>query len=115
MARNQAQSRALANHLSHSIDHGFRQLFVNGNKHCYFCPEGSGGKGTPPIGCYNMIYSANPRYFDQRDGGVYAAQGYGMPVAVPLAPNVKQAYNYSWGVPSSRITRVSRVTPPYGP
>ncbi|MCA9042379.1 MAG: hypothetical protein KDA65_18645 [Planctomycetaceae bacterium] len=115
MARNQAQSRALANHLSHSIDRGFRQAFVEGNSHCYFIPEGSGGKGTPLVGCYNMIYSANPMYFDQRDGGVYAAQGYGMPVSVPLAPNVKQMYNYSWGVPSSRLTRISRVVPPYGP
>jgi len=79
--------------------------------HCYFCPEGCGGKGCPPYGCYDMIYSANPEYFDQRDGGVYAAQGYGVPVAVPLAPNVEQAYNYSWGMPASRLTRISRVVP----
>ncbi|WP_144996179.1 hypothetical protein [Polystyrenella longa] len=105
----------MASHFCNSIDRGFRQLFVNGNKHSYFCPEGSGGQGTPPVGCYDMIYSANPQQFDQRDGSVYAAQAYGVPVSVPLAPNVKQAYNYSWGVPSSRLTRISRVAPPNSP
>jgi hypothetical protein len=70
-----------------------------------------------------MTYPVNPWYFDRRDGQIYAAYGYGAPMAVPLAPNVSQQYNYGWGVPSSRITRISRlapkpgvmVTPPPGP
>jgi hypothetical protein len=48
----------------------------------------------------------NPGYFDPRDTELYSAQGYNLPVAVPLAPVVKHQYNYGWGVPSSRLTRV---------
>ena len=68
----------------------------------YFCPN-----GYPPFGHYKMVYPADPNYFDQRDGQVYAAAGYNGPVAVPLAPVVQQTYNYSWGVPSSRLTRIA--------
>lgn len=61
--------------------------------------------GLPPVGCYNVTYANDPGYSDGRDGGTaYGAQGYGVPVNVPLAPNVRQSYNYSWGTPSSRIT-----------
>ncbi len=77
----------------------------------YFIPRGGAdGKGLPPFGCYNMVYATDPSYFDQRDGQVYAAQGYGVPVGVPLAPNVHHSYNYSWGTPSSRLTPVGNVT-----
>ena len=73
--------------------------------------KGCCGKGCPPAKHYNLTYAANPDYFDQRDGKVFAAQGYGIPVAVPLAPNVGHTYNYGWGIPSSRLTPISRIQP----
>lgn len=51
------------------------------------------------------IYPLNGGYVDPRDTVLYSAQGYNMPMAVPLAPVVKNQYNYGWGLPSSRITR----------
>ncbi len=75
----------------------------------YFIPTGCGGKGCPPFGHYKMTYAVDPYQFDQRDGQLYGAQGYGVPVAVPLAPNVRHTYNYGWGIPSSRITPVTRI------
>lgn len=80
----------------------------------YFMPDGCCGQGCPPKGCYHLLYAANPEYFDPRDGRVYSAQGYGIPVAVPLAPNVNHTWNYGWGIPSSRLTPVSRL-PEWGP
>ena len=77
----------------------------------YFMPDGCCGQGCPSSGNYHLQYSANPDYFDQRDGRVYAAQGYGTPVAVPLAPNVSHTYNYGWGIPSSRLTPISTRAP----
>lgn len=58
-------------------------------------------------GTYHIAYPLNPNHFDARDGRVYAAQGYGIPMAVPVAPNVEHTYNYSWGLPASRITPMS--------
>ncbi|MCA8982547.1 MAG: hypothetical protein KDA76_02210 [Planctomycetaceae bacterium] len=92
------------------------------NEHCRNCrgglgsrflPNGCGGKGCPPFGAYQMVYPLNPDHFDLRDGQVHAAQGYGVPMAVPLAPVVRQQYNYSWGVPASRITHISNHAPHY--
>jgi hypothetical protein len=60
--------------------------------------------------CYHMMYPVEPWYYDTRDTRVYAAAGFGAPMAVPLAPNVGQQYNYGWGIPSSRITPISRVS-----
>ena len=80
----------------------------------YFHPQGCCGAGCPPADCYHMAYAVNPEYFDSRDAQVYAAQGYGLPMAVPLAPNVNHTYNYSWGIPSSRLTPISRFYPEYG-
>jgi hypothetical protein len=74
----------------------------------YFIPTGAGGAGVPHWGKYSRVYPQDPYYFDQRDGMAWAAQGYGMPMAVPLAPVVGHTYNYSWGTPSSRLTPVSR-------
>jgi hypothetical protein len=71
----------------------------------WLVPSGCNGQGCPTAGCYNVTYADDPGYSDGRDGGMaYGAQGYGVPVNVPLAPNVRQSYNYSWGTPSSRIT-----------
>lgn len=78
----------------------------------YFIPTGCCGKGCPPVGLYSAVYPVNPYHFDGRDGQVYAAQGVGGPVSVPLAPNVRHTYNYGWGVPSSRLTPISNVLPP---
>ncbi|MEK6260186.1 MAG: hypothetical protein AABP62_16325 [Planctomycetota bacterium] len=74
----------------------------------YFIPTGAGGAGVPWCGKYSRVYPQDPYYFDQRDGQTWAAQGYGSPIAVPLAPVVGHTYNYGWGVPSSRLTPVSR-------
>jgi hypothetical protein len=51
--------------------------------------------------CYRPV---NPWYCDPRDLQIYAAQGYNVPVTVPLAPMV-QVYNYGWGIPSSRLSQ----------
>ena len=77
----------------------------------YFWPTGGAGYGIPWAGGYWVTYPTNPGYFDHRDGQVYSAQGYGAPMAVPLAPNVDHTYNYGWGLPSSRLTPVSRRVP----
>ncbi len=77
----------------------------------YFIPTGNGGAGAPLMGKYSRVYPQDPSYFDQRDGQLWAAQGYGVPVAVPLAPVVGHQYNYSWGTPSSRLTPISRLAP----
>ena len=74
----------------------------------YFIPTGAGGAGVPFAGKYSRVYPQDPYYFDQRDGQAWGAQGYGMPMAVPLAPTVGHTYNYGWGSPSSRLTPVSR-------
>lgn len=73
----------------------------------YFVPTGGGGQGIPWVGHYGRVYPENPAYSDPRDGQAYAAQGYGIPMAVPLAPVVGHTYEYSNGVPSSRLTPVS--------
>lgn len=74
-------------------------------------PSGCGGAGCPPFGWYQMVYPADPHYFDARDGKVYATAETGVPTVVPLAPVVRYQYNYGWGTPSSRLTPVSRVMP----
>ena len=78
----------------------------------YFIPTGSCGKGTAPLGVYSMVYPVNPSHFDARDGQVYAAQGYGGAVSIPMAPVVNHTYNYGWGMPSSRLTPVSHPVSP---
>ena len=73
----------------------------------YFIPTGAGGAGVPFAGRYSRVYPQDPHYFDQRDGQAWAAQGYGAPMAVPLAPVVGHTFNYGWGIPSSRLTPIS--------
>lgn len=74
----------------------------------YFIPTGGGGQGIPWVGHYSRVYPVSPYYADSRDGQAWAAQGYGVPISVPLAPVVGHTYEYGWGVPSSRLTPVSR-------
>jgi hypothetical protein len=58
------------------------------------------------------IIAVDPGYSHPADlYPAYAAQGFGGPVTVPLAPNVRNQYNYSWGLPSSRLTP---IMPPAG-
>jgi hypothetical protein len=81
-------------------------------KQAYFHPMGNGGEGVPPFGCYCMVYAVDPNYSDPRDRQIHGAQGYGIPIAVPLAPTVRHTMNYSTGIPSSRLTPISNVVPP---
>ncbi len=97
--------KASCHQQSREHEHWFRHKFG------YFFPTGCCGRGCPPVGHYSMVYPLDPNYFDQRDGNIYAAQGYGGPVSVPLAPNVRHSYNYGWGVPSSRLTPISHPYP----
>lgn len=77
----------------------------------YFMPSGGAGGSGPFVGTYERVYAVDPYYADSRDGNVYASQATGVPMAVPLAPTVNHTYNYGWGVPSSRLTPVSRIVP----
>lgn len=99
-ARNRQQGEILRAHI-----HG---------KFAYFHPMGNGGEGVPPFGCYHLVYPLNPSYSDPRDSQIYAAQGWGVPMSVPLAPTVRHTMNYSTGIPSSRLTPISNVVPPRG-
>ena len=70
-----------------------------------YTPASTGS--AAPFGTYQMIYPVNPGYFDPRDTRLYGAQGAGVPITVPLAPNVGSAYNYGTGLPASRLTPIS--------
>lgn len=60
------------------------------------------------LGLQKDMIAVDPGYTHPNDQGqIYSAQGYGMPVSVPLAPGVRQQYNYGWGLPSSRLTPLS--------
>jgi hypothetical protein len=97
--------------------HGQSMSFRNKNARLsnhlfgWMIPSGCCGQGCPPVGKYGITYADQPDYFDPRDTHMYGAQGYGMPMAVPLAPNVYQSYNYSSGIPASRITQIGTYNP----
>lgn len=78
-------------------------------------PTGACNQGAPPIGKYSITYANNPSYADARDGQAWAAQGYGMPMTVPIAPVVRYTYNYSHGTPASRLTPTSTYNPMTSP
>ncbi|NNJ27003.1 hypothetical protein LzC2_31000 [Planctomycetes bacterium LzC2] len=94
-----------------------------GSKHCYACSlagiganAANGRKGL--CGKYEHVYALDPSYVDRRTGQVWASQQTGVPMAVPLAPNVRHTMEYGWGMPSSRLVPISRPGPPswlYGP
>ncbi len=46
----------------------------------------------------------NGDYCDPRDLRIYSAQGYNVPVTVPLAL-VCRTFNYGWGIPSARLSQ----------
>lgn len=81
----------------------------------WMVPSGCCGQGCAPVGAYHVTYADQPDYIDQRDTQLYAAQGYGMPITVPLAPNVNHTYNYSAGVPASRVTHIGNYNPQTSP
>lgn len=81
----------------------------------WMVPSGCCGQGCPPIGKYHMTYANQPDYVNPNDTQIYAAQGYGMPITVPLAPNVNHTYNYSAGIPASRITTIGNYNPQTAP
>jgi hypothetical protein len=68
-------------------------------RHCY--GRGCGFCGGP---CFVPV-DGNYNYCDPRDLRLYSAQGYNVPVTVPLAP-ICRTFNYGWGIPSSRLTQV---------
>lgn len=82
------------------------------NKLNYFVPSGGDGRGVPLYGSYSRVYAVQPDYFDPRDAQVYASPRTGVPTVIPVAPGVNHQYNYSWGIPSSRITPLYNVMKP---
>lgn len=67
------------------------------------------------IGSQTDIIAVNPGYVHPNDVNQgYAAQGYGGPVSVPQAPNVRSNFNYGWGIPSSRLTPTALPNGSYG-
>ena len=98
-ARNRQQSDIMGAHIR--------------GKLAYLTPMGNGGAGAPPFGCYQLVYPVAPDYANPHDvQQQYGAQGYGVPMSVPLAPNVRHTMNYSTGMPASRVTPISNVIPP---
>jgi hypothetical protein len=75
-------------------------------QNCYGYGNYSGGY-YGGMGGYNgnSVYPAMGYYYDVRDTQTYAAQGYNVPVTVPLPP-ITRAYNYGWGIPSTRLSPV---------
>jgi hypothetical protein len=90
VSRNRQQSELLANWMFDRLG-----LYTPASAH------------TAPIGTYKMVYPVNPSYNDPRDARIYGAQGAGIPIVVPLAPNVRSSYNYGSGLPASRLTPIS--------
>lgn len=98
-ARNRQQSDIIGAHIR--------------GKLAFLTPMGNGGAGAPPFGCYQLVYPVAPDYAHPNDmQQQYGAQGYGVPMSVPLAPNVRHTMNYSAGMPASRLTPISNVIPP---
>lgn len=105
--------------------HGHR----HGHGDCDACRGGHGGRGLAGTGCDNCrgkgcrggclgggCYKPVVGWYqDPRDSEVYSAVGYNVPVAVPLPPVVKYQYQYGWGLPASRLTRVTNTYQRYYP
>lgn len=74
-------------------------------------PSGNCGQGLPLFGKYHTTYADQPDYVNPADTKLYGAGQYGMPITVPLAPTVNYQYNYSSGIPASRITTIGTWNP----
>jgi hypothetical protein len=78
----------------------------------YGCPTGDCNQGKSCKVRYRADYRrayCRPEPFarnDCRDQYIYSAQGYGIPMTVPMAPVVCKQFNYGWGLPSSRMTHI---------
>ena len=94
--------------LRKGADHFIRPDTRHPGRFGYFMPRDPAGHHIHRVGLYHMVYPVNPGYFDARDNYLYATEKYGVPMTVPLAPVVKHAYNYGWGIPSSRLTPLYR-------
>lgn len=68
-------------------------------------PAHAGGWRSGWRGGSGSLYVNNAYYYDVRDTRLYSAQGYDVPVTVPVAPIVR-TYNYGWGVPSARLSPI---------
>ncbi|MFM8478443.1 MAG: hypothetical protein ACKOEO_21870 [Planctomycetaceae bacterium] len=96
---------------------GYGPGFVDYGDRVFSClfgwalPSGACGQGLPLVGKYHMVYADQPGYVNPADTRLYSAQGYGMPMTVPLAPTVNYQYNYSSGIPASRITPIGTWNP----
>lgn len=78
-------------------------------------PSGNCGQGLPLFGKYHTVYADNPGYVNPADSQLYATGANGLPVVIPTAPNVNYQYNYSSGMPSSRITTLGTWNPQTAP
>ena len=78
-------------------------------------PSGNCGQGLPLFGKYHTVYADNPGYVNPADTQLYATGANGLPVVIPTAPNVNYQYNYSSGMPSSRITTLGTWNPQTSP
>lgn len=78
-------------------------------------PSGNCGQGLPLFGKYHTVYADNPGYVNPADTQLYATGANGLPVVIPTAPNVNYQYNYSSGMPSSRITTLGTWNPQTAP
>lgn len=84
-----------------------------GNGDCNQCNHNGCRSGRCLFGgCYKPVEGY---YNDPRDSEVYSAVGYGVPVTVPLPPAVRYQYQYGWGLPSTRLTRVGNTYTQYYP
>lgn len=81
----------------------------------WLVPAGHLGAGSPPFGKYQITYADQPAYTHPQDGQAWGAQGYGVPCTVPVPPTVRYSYNYSWGLPASRLTPIGQPVPGPGP
>jgi len=75
--------------------------YYGGNSGAYGGYSGGSYGGSVRSG----VYPAIGYYYDVRDTQTYAAQGYHVPVTVPIPP-ITRAYNYGWGIPSTRLSPV---------
>lgn len=78
-------------------------------------PSGNCGQGLPLFGKYHTVYADNPGYVNPADTQLYATGANGLPVVIPTAPNVNYQYNYSSGMPASRITTLGTWNPQTAP
>jgi len=78
-------------------------------------PPGNCGQGLPLFGKYHTVYADNPGYVNPADTQLYATGANGLPVVIPTAPNVNHQYNYSSGMPASRITTLGTWNPQTAP